>query len=404
MTCPASLPWLLRAGRRALPLAAAALALGLLASLRPGDGVGADGPAAGPAPAPVPAPAPAPGSAPAAGDGAASDPAARLALARGVEQSLVDALAQVRRFTVSVLNKRKDKQGNLQLVGVGSGVIVSRAGKLWVITNVHVTAGADGIAVVPSDGEERVVSTAEQIEKYDFAVLRFDKPPKGLKGVELKPDASQGLAEGAWVLATGNPFFLALDGQPVCTLGCISGTDRILGGEYFYGNAIQHDAEVNPGNSGGPLWNAKGQLIGINGKIATRPGPPGAGPSNTGASFSIPIHQVAAFLDKMLKPEGADPGFLGIDAATHTNDDGNPVGARVTGFQAKSPASAGEKPMVVGDVIESITMGGKPAVKILTANDLTNAVVLHSAGAKVSIRFKRGGKTLAWTGVLGNGK
>lgn len=402
MTCPASLPWLLRAGRRALPLAAAALALGLLASLRPGDGVGADGPAAGPAP--VPAPAPAPGSAPAAGDGAASDPAARLALARGVEQSLVDALAQVRRFTVSVLNKRKDKQGNLQLVGVGSGVIVSRAGKLWVITNVHVTAGADGIAVVPSDGEERVVSTAEQIEKYDFAVLRFDKPPKGLKGVELKPDASQGLAEGAWVLATGNPFFLALDGQPVCTLGCISGTDRILGGEYFYGNAIQHDAEVNPGNSGGPLWNAKGQLIGINGKIATRPGPPGAGPSNTGASFSIPIHQVAAFLDKMLKPEGADPGFLGIDAATHTNDDGNPVGARVTGFQAKSPASAGEKPMVVGDVIESITMGGKPAVKILTANDLTNAVVLHSAGAKVSIRFKRGGKTLAWTGVLGNGK
>lgn len=377
------------------PLRASLLVLaGLAAGALP---LAADGPAA---PAPAPAVAPTAGTPPTAADAQALD----LALARGVEQNLVDALAQVRRHSVSVLNKRKDKQGNLQLVGVGSGVIVSRAGKLWVITNVHVTAGADGIAVVPSDGEERVVSTAEQIEKYDFAVLRFDKPPKGLKGVELKPDASQGLAEGAWVLATGNPFFLALDGQPVCTLGCISGTDRILGGEYFYGNAIQHDAEVNPGNSGGPLWNAKGQLIGINGKIATRPGPPGAGPSNTGASFSIPIHQVAAFLDKMLKPEGADPGFLGIDAATQTNDAGNPVGARVTGFQAKSPASTGEKPMVVGDVIESITMGGKPAVKILTANDLTNAVVLHSAGAKVSIRFKREGKVLTWAGVLGNGK
>jgi len=380
-------------------LVAGLLALAALpGALRP---LGADGPTSGAVPA---APAPVPGSVPGTGVPAPADPAAQLALARGVEQSLVDALAQVRRFTVSVLNKRKDKQGALQLVGVGSGVIVSRAGKLWVITNVHVTAGADGIAVVPSDGEERVVSTAEQIEKYDFAVLRFDKQPKGLKGVEIKADASQGLAEGAWVLATGNPFFLALDGQPVCTLGCISGTDRILGGEYFYGNAIQHDAEVNPGNSGGPLWNAKGQLIGINGKIATRPGPPGAGPSNTGASFSIPIHQVSAFLDKMLKPEGAEAGYLGIDAATHTNDEGNPVGARVTGFQAKSPAAAGDKPMLVGDVIESITMGGKPAVKVLTANDLTNAVVLHSAGAKVSIRFKRGGKALSWSGVLGGGK
>jgi S1-C subfamily serine protease len=335
--------------------------------------------------------------------------AADLALARGVEQNLVDALTQVRRYTVSVLNLRRDRQGSLQIAGVGSGVMVNKQGKgasLWVITNVHVTAGSEAIDIVTSDGRRWRMTTEDEIARYDFALLRFADKPKNLKGVDIKAQASQGLGEGAWVLATGNPFFLALDGQPVCTLGCISGTDRILGGEYFYGNAIQHDAEVNPGNSGGPLWNAKGQLIGINGKIASRPGTPGAGPSNTGASFSIPIHQVSAFLDQLVKPADAQAGFLGIDAETVTNALGNPIGAKVTRFQRGSPASSDdpkEKSMVVGDVIESITLGGKAPTKVFTANDLTNALVLFAAGTKVKISYRRDGKLLTWSGVLGAG-
>jgi serine protease Do len=335
--------------------------------------------------------------------------AADLALALGVEQSLVTALGQVRRHTVSVLNLRRDRQGNLGIAGVGSGVIVNKQGKganLWVITNVHVTAGSEAIDVVTSDGRKWRVTIEDQIERYDFALLRFVEKPKGLKGVDVKAEPSRCLCEGAWVLATGNPFFLALDGRPVCTLGVISGTDRILGGEYFYGNAIQHDAEVNPGNSGGPLWNSKGQLIGINGKIASRPGAPGAGPSNTGASFSIPIHQVSAFLDQLVKPDDAQSGFLGITVETTTNADGNPSGARVTAFERGSPANVGDpkdRPLAVGDVIESITLGGKPATKILTATDLTNAVVLFPSDTKVSISYRRGSKSFRWSGVLGKG-
>ncbi len=335
--------------------------------------------------------------------------AADLALALGVEQSLVSALGQVRRHTVSVLNLRRDRRGDLGIAGVGSGVIVNKQGKganLWVITNVHVTAGSEAIDVVTSDGRKWRVTIEDQIERYDFALLRFVEKPKGLKGVEVKPEPSKCLCEGAWVLATGNPFFLALDGQPVCTLGVISGTDRILGGEYFYGNAIQHDAEVNPGNSGGPLWNSKGQLIGINGKIASRPGAPGAGPSNSGASFSIPIHQVKAFLDQLVGPDDAQSGFLGITVETTTNADGNPSGARVTAFERGSPANVGDpkdRPLAVGDVIEWITLGGKSATKILTATDLTNAVVLFPSDTKVSISYRRGSKTFRWSGVLGKG-
>ena len=334
--------------------------------------------------------------------------ASDLALALGVEQSLVTALAKVRTHSVSVLNLRRDRQGNLATGPVGSGVIVSKQGKdanLWVITNVHVTAGSEALDVVTSDGRRWRVTIEDSIERYDFALLRFVEKPKGLKGVKIDPTASKSLCEGAWVLATGNPFFLALDGQPVCTLGVISGTDRILGGEYFYGNAIQHDAEVNPGNSGGPLWNSKGQLIGINGKIASRPGAPGAGPSNTGASFSIPIHQVSAFLDQLVKPADAQSGFLGITAETTTNADGNPAGARVTAFERGSPANIGDpkdRPLAAGDVIEKISLGGKP-FKVLTATDLTNAVVLYPSDTKVSISYRRKSKSFTWSGILGKG-
>lgn len=392
--------------RTAALLPLAALLLGTLVLL-PSSPLAADGPGAPPAaPAPAPVPAPGPAAGPAAGP--VADPAAALTRALQVEQGVVDALAKVRRHSVSVLNLAKDKEGNLGLRGVGSGVLVKEAGRLWVVTNVHVIAGNAALDVVTVDGARHRVHLEDAIDKYDFALLAFDEKPKGLTGVEIRASVSQSLAEGAWVLATGNPFFLALDGQPVCTLGVISGTDRILGGEYFYGNAIQHDAEVNPGNSGGPLWNAKGDLIGINGKIASRGGTPGAGPSNTGASFSIPIHQVAAFLKQLVKAGDAKSGFLGVDCETHADEKGNPAGARVTSVDRRSPAFlAAPGPKAQGllkdDVITRITLAGK-GFDVRTASDLTNALVLYAAATKVTITFRRGKTSGSWTGALGSGE
>lgn len=355
--------------------------------------------------APPPAPA-APATAPAKPDDAAqAQQAQALQKALQVEQSLMDALAKVRRYSVSVLILQRDAQQDLHAVGCGSGVLISRNGKVWVITNAHVTKPAQALQIVASDGVTYDVELEDKVERYDISLLRFREKPKNLKGVDVKKEGSLALSEGAWVLATGNPRFLAADGQPVCTLGVISGTDRILPDEFLYGNAIQHDAEVNPGNSGGPLWNAKGDLIGINGKIATRPG---SDMTNTGASFSIPIHQVAGFLPDLVKEGDTHAGYLGVDFETWTDDGGNPAGAKVAGFGRGSPANAPESkanpnPLQVGDVIQKVAFtnaGLTKSVEVVNAADLTNCLVLYPAGTKVKITYRRERKTYVWSGIL----
>jgi S1-C subfamily serine protease len=266
-----------------------------------------------------------------------------------------------------------------------------------VVTNVHVVKGADEVEVVTFDGRRHPMKVVDTIEKYDIALLGFPGPvPKGIKGVPVK--AAVGLEEGAWVLATGNPFFLAVDGHSVATLGVVSGLDRILGGEFLYGKAIQHDAEVNPGNSGGPLWNLRGDLIGINGMIASQPSE-GSGPHNTGASFSIPSEQVARYLAAMIDVKtDAAAGDLGIKFETYVEKDGAPGGALVTNANAQIQRADG---LQKGDVIVRVVPKGKTGTVIRTASDLTNMLALLPAGTSVKVSYRRGKKMAYWSGSLG---
>jgi S1-C subfamily serine protease len=202
-------------------------------------------------------------------------------------------------------------------------------------------------------------------------------------------------AEGSWVVATGNPFFLALDGQSVCTLGIVSGLDRILGGGFLYGKAIQHDAEVNPGNSGGPLWNLRGDFIGINGMIASQQ-TQGSGPHNTGASFSIPAEQVASFLAALIDKRDAQAARLPVQYETATDKKGNPSGARVTKVEG-GPRDT--KWLQLEDVITRIVVGNR-SNDIRTASDLTNVLSLVQAGASVRIVYRRGTRFGQWDGTL----
>jgi S1-C subfamily serine protease len=345
---------------------------------------------------------------------AGGDVAAALERSLEVEAALIDTCAKVRRSSVSVLHERYPRQGGkvvegapAAMVGVGSGVLIERKGKPWVITNVHVVDGADVVEVVTSDGVTHGVEIRDTIKQYDIALLSFPDPAKELKDLAVKVrsgrdlQASRDLQEGAWVVATGNPFFLALDGQSVTTLGVVSGLERILGGGFLYGNAIQHDAEVNPGNSGGPLWNLKGELVGINGMIATRPGNPGAGPSNTGASFSIPIHQVNEYLETMMDTrKNAGAGYLGVGFETAKNEAGDADGAVVTGVKPGSPAGESKSALKVGDVITSVWC--KSWQRIRTASDVTNFLSLCPAGTYIKVKYKRGKASYTWTGRLAN--
>ncbi len=326
-----------------------------------------------------------------------------------MQADLVETCEEIRRLTVSVANLQIPKKDGEPIEGEaprrvsgGSGVLVERKRRIWVITNVHVVLGADAIQVITFDGQRRDVLVHDQIPLYDIALLSFPKQPRDLDAYTLNPSkikASRELQEGAWVVATGNPFFLATDGKPVTTLGVVSGKDRILGAGFLYGSAIQHDAEVNPGNSGGPLWNRRGDLVGINGMISIRPG--AGARANTGASFSIPIHQVAAFLTAMIdQGTNAAAGFLGLQVKTAVDAQGNPRGAEVVKVHEKSPVGgSAKKGLRQGDVIQVIWGFGENH-RIHTASDITNLLSLCRVGTFLKIKYKRGNRFYEWSGRL----
>jgi S1-C subfamily serine protease len=350
-----------------------------------------------------------------AGDAPAPSPeevyAAALARARAVEQQLVTTVETVSQSSVSVFNMKIPKEEPGQpvsrepkLAAGGSGVLVTRSGKTWILTNVHVVDGADKLQVVTKDGVRRDVVVEDLVKQYDIALLRFADPKTaGPKGVQVVGKKSTELEEGQWCIATGNPFFLAIDGAPVVSLGVISGRDRVLGGSggggHTYGRAIQHDAAVNHGNSGGPLWNMKGEFIGINGMISSIPLVSGAVTANTGASYAIPVEEVDAFLGQLIDAKkDARAGFLGVQVETDTDKGGKAVGARVMGIDPRSPA-VGAKGLKVNDVIESVSCGGK-SQEVRTESELINALSLIPAGTRITIRYKRSGKSATWSGEL----
>jgi serine protease Do len=273
-----------------------------------------------------------------------------------------------------------------------------------VLTNVHVIEGADGLEIVTDDGLHHVMQVKDTIPTYDIALLEFPgRAPRGLVDVRVKGNVSERrIREGTWVIATGNPFFLALDGASVTTLGVVSGTGRVLGGRFNYVNAVQHDAEVNPGNSGGPVWTLKGDLVGLNGMIMSRPTFPGARPTNTGASFALPAEQLEAFLRQLTSKSDAKCGFLGVDTTTFTDSKGKAAGAEVARIAPRSPVTQGSNSLQEKDVITQFGTGG--GSRIYTSTDLQEALSVLPCGARVLIKYKRGSRTYTWRGELAEGR
>lgn len=183
--------------------------------------------------------------------------------------------------------------------GLGSGFIISEDG--YILTNEHVVKNAIEIIVTLTDGSKYPAQIIGLDRMTDIALLKI-KPEKKIK--PLKFGNSDEVIIGEWVIALGNPFGLFdINNQPTVTVGVISATNRDFGmvdGEHIYQNMLQTDAAINGGNSGGPLVNSEGEVIGINTFIYSG----GSGKTNIGIGFAIPINRVIRILDD-LKTRGA---------------------------------------------------------------------------------------------------
>jgi serine protease Do len=258
---------------------------------------------------------------------------------------------------------------------LGSGFVIDPSG--IVITNNHVIADASEVTVIFSDGQKLKAEILGKDQKVDVAVLRV-KPEKPLKAVKFGD--SDKARVGDWVLAVGNPFGL---GGSV-TAGIVPARNRNIDSGP-YDNYIQTDASINKGNSGGPLFNMDGDVIGINTAILSPSG------GSVGIGFATPANTVQPVIDQLQQFGETRRGWLGVriqnvdDAIAETLNLGSARGALVAGVDDKGPSKpAGIK---AGDVI--VRFDGKP---IKESRDLPKLVAATPVGKDVEIVILRGGK------------
>ncbi len=267
-----------------------------------------------------------------------------------------------------------------ELGALGSGFIVDPSG--IVVTNNHVVSDAIEISVRTKDGEEFAAQLVGADDKTDLAVLRVDAK-KLLPAV--KWGDSDKIRVGDWVVAVGNPFGLG----GTVTAGIVSARGREIGAGP-YDDFIQIDAPINTGNSGGPLFNVDGAVVGVNTAIYSPNG------GSIGIGFAIPSDMAAKVVAQLRQSGSVERGWLGVMIQPVTPEIAESLGldkaagALVTEVTADSPAA--KAGLRQGDVVLSYE-----DKEINTLRDLSRAVADTAIGSKVSIQIvrERKAKTVA---------
>lgn len=267
---------------------------------------------------------------------------------------------------------------------LGSGFVVDSSG--IIITNNHVIEDADEITANFNDGSKLKAELVGRDLKTDLAVLRV-KPTKPLKAVSFGDSAR--LRVGDWVMAIGNPFGLG----GTVTVGIVSARNRDINSGP-YDNFIQTDAAINRGNSGGPLFNMNGEVIGINTAIISPSG------GSIGIGFAIPSEIAAGVVDQLRNFGETRRGWLGVNIQQVTDDLAESLGldrargALVAGVTEGGPAAAAK--IEPGDVITSFD--GKPITEM---RELPRIVANTPIGKAVDVTVIRKGKTETFQVTLG---
>lgn len=268
--------------------------------------------------------------------------------------------------------------------GQGSGFIVSSDG--LILTNAHVVRDASEVTVKLTDRREFQAKVLGADPRTDVAVLRIDA--QGLPTVPL--GSSKALRPGEWVLAIGSPFGF----ENSVTAGVVSAKGRSLPDDSLV-PFIQTDVAVNPGNSGGPLFNARGEVVGINSQIYSQSG------GYQGLSFSIPIELASRIKDQIVSTGRAQHARLGVtvqevnQALADSFGLERPEGALVSGVEPDGPAAkAGLKS---GDVI--LRFNGQP---IVASADLPTLIGQAAPGDKATLEIARQGQRETLSAQLGD--
>ena len=265
---------------------------------------------------------------------------------------------------------------NMPVRGQGSGFIVSADG--LILTNAHVVRGAKDVTVKLTDRREFTAKVLGSDAKTDIAVLRIDA--KNLPVAQM--GSTRDLAVGEWVLAIGSPYGF----ENSVSAGVVSAKGRSLPDDSQV-PFIQTDVAVNPGNSGGPLFNSRGEVVGINSQIYSRSG------GYQGISFAIPIDVATRVKDQIVATGKASHARLGVvvqevnQALADSFKLDRPEGALVSNVDPNGPAA--KAGLQAGDVIRQVN--GQPVV---ASGDLPAIIGQSTPGQQVSIDIWRQGKPL----------
>ncbi|HET8784681.1 MAG TPA: trypsin-like peptidase domain-containing protein [Candidatus Limnocylindrales bacterium] len=288
---------------------------------------------------------------------------------------------------------------------LGSGFVIDKAGHI--VTNYHVVEGAGEVTVSFSNRDTVKAEIVGTDPSTDLALLRVDASASALTPLPL--GNSDRVVVGDPVVAIGNPFGL----DRTVTSGIVSAVQRLITApnRFTIDHVIQTDAAINHGNSGGPLLNSRGQVIGVNSQIET--GDTATG--NVGVGFSVPSNTVKDVVAQILRTGHVDHAYLGISGQAVTPDVADKYnlavsrgvivesvtsesGADKAGLRAGKTrvVMAGETFVLGGDII--VSFDGK---KISTIEELRDAVAAHKPGDKVKVVIFRGANRTSVTVTLG---
>jgi S1-C subfamily serine protease len=253
----------------------------------------------------------------------------------------------------------------------GSGFVIDDDG--LILTNAHVVEAATAIRVTFSDHHTLTARPVGKDADTDLALLRVD--PDGLELQPLELGDSQSVQVGDPTIAIGNPFGL----ERTLTTGVVSALQRRLTAPsgFAIDNVIQTDAALNPGNSGGPLLDAGGRVIGINSQIAAGSGASGG---SVGIGFAVPVNTAKAVIPELERAGHVERAYLGIQGATA------PDGVRVDVVAPGSPAAA--VGIRQGDVLERLA-----GEMVRSMDDVSAILARHAPGDVIAVEVRSGGLT-----------